>query len=183
MSPEDIRRLLWEVDSFDRDLRIWVSRQGEEVNFTIAPPGFRLEDSADEDEPETTVVTLPSAPGARPAAPPMEPAREIQSPVASGATPSRIRVSAAVQAAKLVTKIAPEYPGLATVAQVQGVVRLSVIIDSAGRVANTFVLAGHPLLIDAALTAVKQWVYRPTIVNGKAVEVVTEVEVEFFRLD
>jgi protein TonB len=113
----------------------------------------------------------------------MEPAREIQSPVASGATPSRIRVSAAVQAAKLVTKIAPEYPGLATVAQVQGVVRLSVIIDSAGRVANTFVLAGHPLLIDAALTAVKQWVYRPTIVNGKAVEVVTEVEVEFFRLD
>lgn len=183
VSPDDIGRMATAIHNFDSDLRLWLSREGDDASFTITPPGFRLGDSADDEESETAVVALPSASGPRTASVSAEPAREIPSSVRSAVTPQRIRVAPAVQASKLVTKIASEYPALAKSIPVQGVVRLSVIIDAEGRVENIQVLAGHPLLVDAALAAVKQWVYRPTILNGKAVEVATQVEVEFFQVD
>ena len=52
-------------------------------------------------------------------------------------------------------------------------------IGKDGQVQNIMVISGHPLLVQAALDAVKQWVYRPTLVNGAPVEVTTEAEVPF----
>jgi TonB family protein len=96
-----------------------------------------------------------------------------------GQTPQRIRVGREVQKAKLVLQAAPVYPPLATQARISGVVRLNVIIGKDGTVQNITVSSGHPLLVPAALDAVKQWVYQPTLLNGQPVEVVTQVEVNF----
>ena len=57
--------------------------------------------------------------------------------------------------------------------------RLDVVIDKQGRVSDIRVISGHPLLIPAALDAVKQWEYKPTLLNGQPVEVATEVSVPF----
>jgi TonB family protein len=96
-----------------------------------------------------------------------------------GATPQRIRIGSAVQKAKLVQRAAPVYPPLALQARISGVVRLNAIIGKDGTVENLTVVSGHPLLVQPAMDAVKQWVYQPTFLNGEAVEVVTQVEVNF----
>ena len=103
-------------------------------------------------------------------------------------TPQRIKVPAAEQAAKLISKTDPVYSPVAKAAHIQGVVHLSVVLGRDGRViigksgAMVQVLKGPPLLASAAMEAVKQRQYAPTLVNGTAVEVVTEVDVEFFQL-
>jgi len=84
-----------------------------------------------------------------------------------------------VQKAKLVEQPAPVYPPLARQARISGVVRLSVIIGRDGTVQDLTLLSGHPLLVPAAMDAVKQWVYQPTLLNGQPVEVATQVEVNF----
>lgn len=98
---------------------------------------------------------------------------------AQQSVPNRIRVGAAVMEQKLIRKIDPVYPPLATQARISGIVKLNVTISKEGAVANIMVISGHPLLIPAALDAVKQWVYQPTLLNGAPVEVVTEVDVNF----
>ncbi len=94
-------------------------------------------------------------------------------------TPQRIRVGGNVQAAKIIAKPMPEYPPLAKQARIQGTVRLTAIIGKDGTVQNLQVASGHPLLVPAALQAVKQWRYQPTTLNGSPVEVVTEIDVNF----
>ena len=64
-------------------------------------------------------------------------------------------------------------------ARISGVVRMNVIIGKDGTVQNLTLVSGHPLLATSAMEAVKQWVYAPTLLNGQAVEVATQVEVEF----
>jgi periplasmic protein TonB len=59
------------------------------------------------------------------------------------------------------------------------VVVLEAVINKQGSVENLRVINGHPLLIQAALDAVKQWKYKPTLLNGEPVEVVTQVTVNF----
>jgi len=93
--------------------------------------------------------------------------------------PHRIRVGSNVQKAKLVQQPAPVYPPLAMQARVSGVVRLNAIIGRDGAVQNLTVASGHPLLVPAAMEAVKQWVYAPTLLNGQAVEVDTQIDVNF----
>ena len=95
------------------------------------------------------------------------------------ATPQRIRVGGNVQQAKLVRQPHPVYPPLAKQARIQGVVKLSAIIAKDGTIQHLEVISGHPLLIPAALEAVKQWVYQPTLLNGEPVEVVTQIDVNF----
>ena len=73
----------------------------------------------------------------------------------------------------------PIYPPLAKQARIQGVVRLNAIIGKDGTIQNLTVASGHPLLVPAALEAVKQWVYKPTLLNGEPVEVVTSDRREF----
>jgi protein TonB len=94
-------------------------------------------------------------------------------------TPQRIRVGGNVQQANLITKISPAYPPLAKQARIQGTVELSAVIGKDGRVQDLKVVRGHPLLVQSALDAVKNWVYRPTMLNGEPVEVATTIDVNF----
>jgi len=84
-----------------------------------------------------------------------------------------------VEAAKLIFQVKPEYPPLAKMARIQGVVRLEAVISTGGTIRNLRVLAGHPLLVKAAIDAVARWRYQPTLLNGDPVEVITEIDVNF----
>jgi protein TonB len=95
------------------------------------------------------------------------------------ATPQRIRQGGNVQQAKLINRVQPTYPPLARQARIQGTVRLHAIIAKDGTVQQLEVLSGHPLLVQAALDAVRQWRYQPTLLNGEPVEVDTTIDVIF----
>lgn len=79
----------------------------------------------------------------------------------------------------LVHKIVPAYPPLARAARLQGQVVLQAVISKQGTIENLKVLAGHPILVPAAIEAVRQWRYRPYILNNEPVEVETEITVNF----
>jgi protein TonB len=85
--------------------------------------------------------------------------------------------------ATLVRKVQPGYPPLAMQARIQGVVKLKAIIAKDGSVQNVTVVSAHPLLAQAAIDAVKQWVYQPTLVNGQPVEVSTQIDINFALAD
>lgn len=91
----------------------------------------------------------------------------------------RIRVGGQVQAANLIHKVTPVYPPLAKQARVSGVVRFTAVIGKDGAIQNLQLVSGHPLLVPAATEAVKQWMYRPTLLNGEPVEVITQIDVNF----
>jgi protein TonB len=114
-----------------------------------------------------------SVPTAAPPPPPPPVKQEVK------AVLQRIRVGGNVQQAKLVRQPKPVYPPLAKQARISGVVRLNAIISKDGTIQNLQVISGHPLLVPSALEAVKQWVYQPTLLNGEAVEVVTQIDVNF----
>jgi len=94
-------------------------------------------------------------------------------------TPQRIRVSGGVTKGLLIHREEPPYPPLARAARVQGEVVLSAIIDSNGQIQNLQLVSGHPMLVPAAIAAVKQWRYKPYLLNGQPVEVETTVTVIF----
>jgi len=79
----------------------------------------------------------------------------------------------------LIRRVQPTYPPLARGARIQGAVILEAIISKAGTIDNLRVVSGHPMLVGAALEAVSQWRYRPYILNGEAVEVETQITVNF----
>jgi len=109
------------------------------------------------------------------AAPPPPPVKvEAPKPVVQ-----RIRVGGNVQAAKLVKQPKPLYPPLARQARIQGTVRFTAIIGKDGAIANLQLVSGHPLLVQSAYDAVKQWIYQPTLLNQEPVEVVTQIDVNF----
>jgi periplasmic protein TonB len=120
--------------------------------------------------PVATVIPVP---------PPPEPATAVRSAEPTPKTPIRIKVGGVVQSAKLVHRVIPSYPALARQARVSGVVQLVAIIGKDGTVQQLQVLSGHPLLVGAALDAVRQWIYRPTLLNGQPVEVVAPIDVHF----
>jgi protein TonB len=92
---------------------------------------------------------------------------------------TRIRVGGNVQAANLIRKVVPVYPPLAKQARIQGTVRFQAIIGKDGTIQNLQLVSGHPLLVANAQQAVSQWIYRPTLLNGDPVEVVTTIDVNF----
>ena len=79
----------------------------------------------------------------------------------------------------LVRKILPTYPPLARAARLQGQVVLQAVIGKQGAIENLRVLSGHPMLVPAAIEAVRQWRYRPYILNSEPVEVETQITVNF----
>lgn len=79
----------------------------------------------------------------------------------------------------LVHKVLPTYPALARAARIQGQVLLQAVISKQGTIENLRVLAGHPMLVPAAIEAVRQWRYRPYILNNEPVEVETQITVNF----
>jgi protein TonB len=94
-------------------------------------------------------------------------------------TQTRIRQGGQVQAAKLMNKVQPMYPPLARQTRISGTVRLHAIIAKNGTVEQLEVISGHPLLVQAALDAVRQWRYQATTLNGEPVEVDTTIDVIF----
>jgi protein TonB len=91
----------------------------------------------------------------------------------------RVRVATGVAEANLIRKVMPVYPALAKSARVQGTVEFTAIISKEGTIQNLQLVRGHPLLVQAAKDAVLQWRYRPTLLNGQPVEVVTDIIVNF----
>lgn len=79
----------------------------------------------------------------------------------------------------LLWKVQPAYPALARSARIQGAVILQAMISKDGLIENLRLASGHPMLVPAALEAVKQWRYHPYILNGEAVEVETQITVNF----
>jgi protein TonB len=87
-------------------------------------------------------------------------------------------------AARIISQPKPEYPELAGITGPQGTVRLEAIIDRDGTLKNLRVLSGPPLLDRAAVEAMAQWRYKPTLLNGEpVVEVITEIDVNFALAD
>jgi protein TonB len=78
-----------------------------------------------------------------------------------------------------VNRTEPLYPPVAKAARIQGAVIFQAIIGADGQIRNLHLQEGHPLLVAAARTAILQWRYRPTLLNGKPVEVVTTITVRF----
>ena len=105
-------------------------------------------------------------------APPPQPVRELTS---SGP----MRIGGKVAAANLIRSVQPVYPALAKSARVQGSVEFTAIISKEGNIENLTLVRGHPLLVNAARDAVLQWKYRPTLLNGQPVQVVTSITVNF----
>lgn len=79
----------------------------------------------------------------------------------------------------LIHRVQPDYPPLARQVRIQGQVVLRAMISREGAIENVQVLSGHPMLIPAAVDAVRQWRYRPYVLNGEPVEVETRVTVNF----
>jgi protein TonB len=93
--------------------------------------------------------------------------------------PAPVRVGGDVKEPVKLRHVAPEYPALARAAQVQGMVILEATIGTDGRVSDVKVLRANPFLERAAVTAVRQWVYSPTLLNGQPVPVIMTVTVNF----
>lgn len=108
--------------------------------------------------------------------PPKPPAPKIQKP----AVPREpVRVSSGVQQANLIYAPKPVFPQLAKSARVQGTIKLQAIIAVDGSIKNLRVMSGPPLLVNSAIDAVRRWQYKPTMLNGSPVEVITEIDVNF----
>ncbi|MGH9555152.1 MAG: energy transducer TonB [Terriglobales bacterium] len=93
--------------------------------------------------------------------------------------PSRVRVSQGVVQGNAISQPKPLYPQMARMARVQGAVILQAVISKAGNIENLRVVSGHPMLQQSALDAVRQWRYRPYLLNGEPVEVETQITVNF----
>ena len=95
------------------------------------------------------------------------------------ATPQRVRVSQGVSQGLLIKKVTPNYPPLARQARIQGTVVLQAEISKEGTIQNLQLISGHAMLAPAAIEAVKQWRYKPYLLNGEPVAVETQVVVNF----
>ena len=88
-------------------------------------------------------------------------------------------IAKGVAAGLIISKVQPDYPPMARQARIQGAVVMKAVINQTGDVESVELLSGHPMLVQAALDAVKQWKYRPYLLNGNAVAVETQVTVNF----
>jgi protein TonB len=93
--------------------------------------------------------------------------------------PEPIRPGGSVRPPAKIVHVAPQYPQIARASRVQGIVIIEATIDSHGNVESTAVLRSIPLLDQAALDAVRQWKFTPTLLNGIAVPVIMTVTVNF----
>ncbi len=138
--------------------------------FSVEPP---LDGIALGERPSPVGISLDNFAAITVRVRPPEPPKHLDPP--SGP----LRVGGEVQMAKLVKRVIPEYPPLAKTARVSGVVHLIGVIAKDGTIQNLQLISGHPLLARAAIQAVRQWVYLPTLLNGQAVEVIAPIDVNF----
>ncbi len=107
------------------------------------------------------------------------PVPEPPTPVAVEPPPAPVRVGGSIAAPAKIVSVAPEYPAIARAARISGVVILEATIGEDGRVRDVHVLRSIPLLDQAAIDAVRQWLFTPTLLNGQPVPVVMTVTVDF----
>jgi TonB family protein len=150
MTPELSQATIKAVHDFDEHLSVNITPASlDEVAITIVAP--------------TPAMNRETAPPA----------------VAATSEPTPIKVGGNMQSTKLVQQPRPVYPPDAKAARVQGVVKLMAVIAKDGTVKRLEVISGHPLLVDSALEAVKNWVYQTTLLNGEPVEVQTQIDVNY----
>jgi TonB family protein len=169
-TPEFLGKVFAVVHAFDEHLNVTMERRtATEFVLVIAAP--QVVDSG--------LVIAGNGSNIRgmlmPAPPPPPPPPPLVS--TSGRQPQRI--GGAVMQSQLLSQEKAVYPPLAKAARVQGTVRFEVLIGIDGHVQNLQLMAGPPLLVSAAMTAVQQWAWKPTLLNGNPVEVVTTVDVNF----
>jgi periplasmic protein TonB len=99
-------------------------------------------------------------------------------PVVAVPTVRPFRTSSMLQGS-LIRRVDPTYPQMARAARIQGSVVLAAIISKDGTMKNLQLISGHPLLVHAAIDAVSQWRYKPYILNDEAIEVETQITVNF----
>jgi protein TonB len=92
-----------------------------------------------------------------------------------------LRVGGVVKEPRVVKLVPPVYPKMASLARVSGTVVLEAVVTVDGAVAEIRIISGHPLLVDAAIAAVKQWQYEPTLLNGVPTAVILTAKVHFER--
>ncbi len=95
------------------------------------------------------------------------------------AEPARVKIGGVVLAGKLISQTEPQYPEIARRMRIQGVVELLAVVGTDGHIRELKLISGNPLLAPAALDAVNRWIYRPTFLNGDAVEIMAPVTVTF----
>jgi len=158
--------------------------QAYAVAAQLAPKVYRPDGSEVAKSPAgngaARLATSAIAPSAAALSAPAPPA-PFPSPTISGTSaPKRIRVGAeAFLKAKLISQTPPEYPKIAEMARVEGVVRLIILVDVDGVVRDAQLVYGPPLLVEAAKQAVLKWRFAPTRLNGQPVQVETEISVNF----
>jgi protein TonB len=100
-------------------------------------------------------------------------------PTAPRLSTAKVRVSSGVAQGLLIRRVSPTYPPMARMARIEGLVVLQATIGKDGRVQNLRLVSGHPMLVQAAMDAVKQWLYKPYYLNGEPVEVETTININF----
>jgi TonB family protein len=110
-----------------------------------------------------------------------QPSQDLQQTTSGGdvSQTGRTELSSAVSSGLLVRKVQPNYPPLAQQARIQGAVVLQAVIGKDGSVKHLRAISGHPMLVQSAVEAVRQWQYKPYLLKGEAVEVDTQVTVSF----
>lgn len=144
----------------------------EETSWGDKPAGFLV--SAGTDGTVDLLITFSAR--AEAIAVEVLPARALDE---SQPSPSRVRIGGNVLAASLVQQVPPVYPQVAKDNRIQGVVVLEINVATNGTVSDAKVITGAPLLVQPALDAVRQWVYKPVLLNGHAFEAVSTVTLNF----
>lgn len=143
-----------------------------------APSSIGAENGLQEAPPDPVLAVWDNAgivPGGIDGGPPVPAARSIEPAPAVAPLP----VGGRIQWPLKIRDVQPVYPDLAQRARIEGMVIIETIIDQTGQVKEVRVLCGVPLLEEAALEAVRQWVYAPTLLNGQPIAVVMTVTINF----
>ncbi|HLG99712.1 MAG TPA: M56 family metallopeptidase [Bryobacteraceae bacterium] len=150
MQYQDLRQMEKAVSDFDSHLKMTIHVSGNgQFALLFAPPS----------------ATAGSNPEASFPAPP--------------AGVRRVRVGGNVQNSKLINKVMPKYPSEAKQAHIQGTVSYAALIGTDGRILDLHLVSGQAILADAAVEALKQWTYSPTMIDGNPVQVVAQIDVNF----
>ncbi len=156
------------VAPVDTDAPTSIAPEPKEVREYFGPPFIDLPDGLDLSKVGVGSVTVPYLPPpSPPSPPPPKPAQTL------------FRPGQGVKEPKRISGLPPEYPLIARNARVQGVVILEAVIDERGEVGRIKVLRSVPLLDQSAITAVQQWRYTPTLLNGVPVSVLMTITVNF----
>lgn len=149
------------------------------------PPGY-VPARPPQDEPEDAGPVYDAGPALNGAGfdpPAFLDSRSVEPPPAVDSRKSEatrpLKVSGGIEEAQLISRVEPRYPQLAVITKREGTVILHAIISRDGRINFLEVVSGPPLLVQAACDAVRQWRYRPTLLNGESVEVETTITVNF----